>query len=67
VKHFKVIGKSHPRLDGPDSVSGRAAYSVDIALPKMLHAKLFRSSVPHANIRGLDVSAERRCGGADRH
>jgi CO/xanthine dehydrogenase Mo-binding subunit len=59
VKHFKVIGKPHPRLDGPDSVTGRAIYSVDVALPALLHAKLFRSSVPHAKIRRLDVSRAR--------
>ena len=48
-----------PRLDGPDSVTGRAIYTVDVALPEMLHAKLFRSSVPHAKIRRLDVSRAR--------
>jgi CO/xanthine dehydrogenase Mo-binding subunit len=59
VKHFKVIGKPHARLDGPDSVTGRAVYTVDVALPSMLHAKLFRSTVPHAKIRRLDVSRAR--------
>ncbi|HEV8720293.1 MAG TPA: xanthine dehydrogenase family protein molybdopterin-binding subunit [Candidatus Binatia bacterium] len=56
MKKLKVVGRSHPRLDGADSVTGRATYSVDVALPAMLHAKLFRSSVPHARIRRLDVS-----------
>ncbi len=55
MKHFKVVGKPLPRLDGADSVSGRATYTVDVALPGMLHAKLFRSPVPHAKIRRLDV------------
>jgi CO/xanthine dehydrogenase Mo-binding subunit len=63
VKNFKIVGKPHPRLDGPDSVTGRATYSVDVALPEMLHAKLFRSSVPHATIRRLDVSRARALDG----
>lgn len=63
MKKFKVVGKPHPRLDGPDSVTGRAIYTVDVVLPQMLHAKLFRSSVPHANIRGLDVSRARALDG----
>ncbi len=56
MRRFKVIGKPHPRLDGPETVTGRAAYTVDVLLPSMLHAKLFRSSVPHAKIRRLDAS-----------
>jgi carbon-monoxide dehydrogenase large subunit len=46
-------------LDGLDSVTGRATYTVDVTLPGMLHAKLFRSSHPHAKIRRLDVSRAR--------
>ncbi len=60
MKDFKVIGKPYPRLDGPETVTGRAAYTVDVVLPSMLHGKLFRSSVPHAKIQRLDVS---RAGG----
>jgi CO/xanthine dehydrogenase Mo-binding subunit len=56
VRRFKVIGKPHSRLDGPDTVTGHAAYTVDVVLPSMLHAKLFRSSVPHAKIKRLDAS-----------
>jgi CO/xanthine dehydrogenase Mo-binding subunit len=63
VKNFKVVGKPLPRLDGPDSVTGRAIYTVDVALPEMLHIKLFRSSVPHAKIRRLDVSRARALNG----
>jgi carbon-monoxide dehydrogenase large subunit len=63
VKNFKVVGKPLPRLDGPDSVTGRAIYTVDVALPEMLHVKLFRSAVPHAKIRRLDVSRARALNG----
>src|SRR5438094_8490315 len=59
MKHLKVVGKPHPRLDGPETVTGRATYTVDVVLPSMFHAKLFRSSVPHAKIRRLDASRAR--------
>ena len=63
MRRFKVIGKSNPRLDGPDTVTGRATYTVDVVLPSMLQAKLFRSSVPHAKIRRLDTSRARGLAG----
>ena len=63
MRRFKVVGKPYPRLDGPDTVTGRANYTVDVVLPSMLHAKLFRSSVPHAKIRRLDVSRARALAG----
>ena len=63
MRHFKVVGKSYPRLDGPETVTGEAAYTVDVLLPSMLHGKLFRSSVPHAKIQCLDVSRARALAG----
>ena len=63
VRHFKVVGKSHPRLDGPDTVTGGANYTVDVVLPSMLQAKLFRSSIAHAKIQRLDVSRARALAG----
>ena len=59
MRRFKVVGRPHPRLDGPGTVTGRATYTVDVVLPSMLHAKLFRSSVPHAKIRRLDPARAR--------
>jgi len=59
VKPFTVVGKSLARLDGADSVTGRAAYTVDVARPGLLHARLFRSPFPHAKIRRLDASRAR--------
>ena len=63
MKQLKVVGKPLPRLDGADSVTGRATYAVDVARPGLLHVKLFRSSFPHAKIRGLDVSRARALNG----
>lgn len=60
MKHHRVVGKSVTRLDGPERVSGTARYTADILLPSMLHARLFRSPIPHGRIRRLDVSRARR-------
>ena len=55
-KKLEVVGQSRRRVDGRAKVTGQARFADDIALPRMLHCKLLRSSQPHANIVGLDVS-----------
>lgn len=44
------IGRSEPRPDGADKVTGRAAYVDDLGFPGMLHAQVVRCPVPHARI-----------------
>ncbi len=53
------IGRSVPRLEGRAKVTGRAEYVHNLRLPRMLHAKVFRSVVPHGRIKSIDVSAAR--------
>jgi CO/xanthine dehydrogenase Mo-binding subunit len=50
------VGKRIPRRDGPDKVTGRAKYTVDIKLPGMLVGRILRSSHPHAKILNIDTS-----------
>ena len=38
------VGRSVPRLEGRDKVTGRAEYTHTMRVPGMLHAKLFRST-----------------------
>lgn len=52
----KVIGKSVPRLDSPETVDGRAKYTADLKMEGMLHAKLLRSPHHHARILSIDTS-----------
>jgi xanthine dehydrogenase YagR molybdenum-binding subunit len=52
-----VVGGRHPRLDGPQKVTGKAKYTYDINLPGMLWAKMVRASVPAAEIKAIDTSA----------
>jgi CO/xanthine dehydrogenase Mo-binding subunit len=52
-----VVGRSVPRLDARDKVTGAARYVSDLVLPGMAHAKLWRSPVAHARI--IRVETER--------
>ena len=54
---FHVIGKRSRKVEGLAKVTGRAIYTDDIVLPRMLHAKLKRSVHAHARIRSIDASA----------
>jgi CO/xanthine dehydrogenase Mo-binding subunit len=51
------IGRSVPRVEGRAKVTGAVEYIHNLRLPGMLHAKIFRSIVPHGRIRSIDVSA----------
>jgi CO/xanthine dehydrogenase Mo-binding subunit len=58
-----VVGKPAPRIDGPQRVSGAARFTVDIQLPRMLHAALLRSPVANGRVVDLDLEAARRAPG----
>ena len=51
------IGRSIRRLEARAEVTGRAEYAHNLRLPGMLHGKVFRSTVAHGRIRGIDTSA----------
>ncbi len=53
---FRVVGKPRARIDGLSKTTGQTRFADDITLPRMLHCKLLRSHVPHAEILDLDVS-----------
>jgi xanthine dehydrogenase YagR molybdenum-binding subunit len=57
---LKSIGRSIPRLDGVQKVTGRARYTFDIQLPGMLYARQVISTVPHARVKSIDTSAAER-------
>ena len=56
---FDVVGKSTPKRDGPDKVTGRTRYLHDLELPRLLHGKILRTPVPHARIVRIDTSRAR--------
>ncbi|MCC7179021.1 MAG: molybdopterin-dependent oxidoreductase [Acidobacteria bacterium] len=51
-----VIGKPRRRVDGRAKVTGQTRFADDLILPRMLHCKLLRSSVPHARIVRIDTA-----------
>jgi len=57
------IGRSIPRLEARAKVTGRAEYVHNMRLPGMLHGKIFRSTVAHGRILGIDTSAARETEG----
>jgi xanthine dehydrogenase YagR molybdenum-binding subunit len=56
---LRYIGKSIPRIDGYDKVSGTAKYTFDINLPHMAHAKILRCPLAHAMIERIDMTKAR--------
>ncbi|MDM9558074.1 xanthine dehydrogenase family protein molybdopterin-binding subunit [Bordetella petrii] len=48
---------AEPRSDYLEKVTGAAIYASDVTIPNMLHGKILRSTVPHARIVQIDVSA----------
>jgi 4-hydroxybenzoyl-CoA reductase subunit alpha len=59
----KVIGFPRRRVDGRAKATGQTRYADDIAMPRMLFAKLLRSPVPHARIAAIDSSRAVSCDG----
>ncbi len=62
-QRFDVIGKPRRRVDGRAKVTGQTRFADDIALPRMLHCKLLRSPLPHAEIESVDASRAQRAPG----
>jgi CO/xanthine dehydrogenase Mo-binding subunit len=50
------MGRSIPRLEARAKVTGRADYVHNMRVPGMLYAKIFRSTVAHGRILGIDTS-----------
>ena len=52
-----AIGRNIPAPAGPDVVTGRVRYTLDVAMDGMLYLKLLRSPHPHARILSIDKAA----------
>jgi len=62
-QNYSFIGKSIPRVDGLEKVTGKARFTADFSLPGMLHARLLHSPYAHARITRLDASKAERLPG----
>ena len=58
-----AVGVSLGRIDGAEKVAGQAVYAGDLRLPGMIHAKVLRSTFPHARIRRIDTAKARALSG----
>jgi len=60
MAEFKVIGKSYPRIESIDKVTGKAKYAGDKGYPelpeKFLYGKILGSPHHHAIIKSIDTS-----------
>ena len=56
VSPYRVIGKPLVKVDAAAKCTGQTKFADDIILPRMLFAKILRSTVPHARILSIDTS-----------
>ncbi len=55
-EEFAIVGKSKPRIDAREKVTGKLRYIADVDYGETLHAKVLRSPYPHARIKRIDTS-----------
>jgi 4-hydroxybenzoyl-CoA reductase alpha subunit len=58
-----IIGQSVPKIDALAIATGKAQYTVDIALPGMLVGKILRSPLPHAKIVRIETETAKSLNG----
>ncbi|MCL2337782.1 MAG: xanthine dehydrogenase family protein molybdopterin-binding subunit [Firmicutes bacterium] len=63
MKSYRYIGKSTPRKDALDIVTGRTKFIADLTVPNMLYGRILRSPHPHALIKSIDTAAAMRLPG----
>src|SRR6185436_6751401 len=56
AEHF--IGKSYPRKEGRQKVTGAALYVDDLSFPDMLHGATVRSHVPRGRIKNISFTGD---------
>lgn len=53
---YRSVGKSMPRGEGGDKVTGRIRYTADVPVEEVLWGKVLRSPIPHGRITNVDKS-----------
>ncbi|MGH9245253.1 MAG: molybdopterin cofactor-binding domain-containing protein [Acidimicrobiales bacterium] len=63
VSAYRIVGRSHARLDLADKVAGRPCFIQDLTLPGQLFGRVVRPPSPGARLVAVDESAARSlCG-----
>ena len=60
---MRVVGKPTPRVEGELKVTGKAQYSADLKLPKLLWGRCLRSPISSGRIKSIDISKALRVPG----
>ena len=60
---LRLIGTSPTRLDAVEKVTGRTRYTSDLVISGMVHAKVWRSPLPHAHLEHINTRAARAAPG----
>ena len=63
LPELRQVGKPLRRVDAMGKAVGSTVYAGDFSMPRMLHAKVFRSTQASARIERLDVSQARALSG----
>jgi CO/xanthine dehydrogenase Mo-binding subunit len=63
VNHFNAVSQPYPHIDAVKKVTGTVEFLSDMRLPRMLWAKIVRSSRPHALLKRIDTERARRLPG----
>ena len=53
MRNGNIVGRSVPRKEGQDKVTGRALYVDDWTLPNMLYGATVRSTIPRGKIKNI--------------
>jgi 4-hydroxybenzoyl-CoA reductase alpha subunit len=56
---FTVVGQPLPKIDAWGKVTGETRYADDLAVPRLAHGRLLRSTHAHARIRGIETERAR--------
>lgn len=59
MKEYAVLARDHVKVDSLEKVLGTAKFAADYKMPDMLYGGVFRSKVPHAYIKRLDLEKAR--------
>ncbi len=63
---FRYIGKDLPMIDGPDIVTGKATFAIDMVRPGMKFAVIARPPVYGGKVRNVDSAAALAVPGVER-
>ena len=55
MTELSVVGKTTPKKDGAEKVTGRTRYLHDLVLPRLAHGKILRARHPHARLVRIDT------------